>query len=81
MELPKDIANWVNRLLLGVVAFFLYQINQKIINFEDKIDTAIINQALVTQEQERIKSDISKLDSEVREVKTEVIGIYKLVKK
>lgn len=81
MELPKDIANWVNRVLLGVVAFFLYQINNKIIDFESKMDVAIVNQALVIQEQERMKSDIDKVERDLKKTNLDVIELFKIISK
>lgn len=80
MELPKDIANWVNRLLLGVVAFFLYQINDKIQDFEDKMDTAIINQALIQQEQVRIKEEVANNKTNIEVNRKDIVELYKTIK-
>jgi len=55
----EDLTPWINRVLLGLVAFFLVQTNRKFERVIDKLDQVISAQAVIQSQVLTLSSDIN----------------------
>lgn len=75
---------WINRVLLGVVAFFLIQTNSKFNEVIIKIDTALITQAAheerivkIEEKQDQIRLEIKDLERANAVSRENITDFYK----
>jgi len=84
----QEIAPWVNRVLLGIVAYFLIQTNSKFNEVIVKLDTVIITQAQYAEKLQILRADMAELKmkqasdnlsrkSDIKEMQANVTKFYK----
>lgn len=68
----EDLAPWINRILLGIVAFFLIQTNSKFNEVITKLDVVIVTQATYRSEINEIKNYQNKLHDDIEDCQDDI---------
>ena len=72
----KDFAPWINRILLGIVAFFLIQTNSKFNEVIAKLDVVIVTQATYAERLHDLEDDIRENKEAVKRFEANIANFY-----
>lgn len=71
-----EIAPWINRVLLGIVAYFLIQTNTKFAEVIVKLDTVIITQATYARQLSHLEEKVNENKAEIENFEDNIAKFY-----